>query len=119
MELGPIPPVQQRDGNQSTEEERKLRKVSQDFEAIFLNLMLKSMRKSVPESGFLPNGAGHDIYRQVFDEEIARSIARSRGFGLSDVIYRELSKASGQKSTLPGQGQGNTLRGLPPSEEGR
>src|SRR3990172_9199462 len=92
MELGPIQAAKQQEAlRPGREEEKKLRKISQEFEAIFLSFMMKSMKKSVPEGGVLPQGAGHDLYRQMFDEEIARSLATSKGIGLADVIYRELS----------------------------
>jgi len=120
MEVGPIRPGQPREASRrEAEEDEKLRKISREFEAIFLSLMMKSMRTSVSEGGLLPRSAGHDLYRQIFDEEIARSAAKGRGIGLADVIYRELS--SGRQKTPPSRepGQGILLRGLSPSEEGR
>lgn len=78
--------------NVSGSEEAKLRKISQDFEAIFLNFMLKGMRQTVTESGGLPKAAGHDLYQQLFNEEISKSLARSRGAGIGEMIYRELTR---------------------------
>ena len=120
MELGPTQPVKSGGDPRPQGEDKKLRKISQEFEAIFLSFLMKSMRRSVPEGGLLPQGAGHDLYRQIFDEEIARSLAKSKGIGLADVIYRELNVHYRQK--LPPaheQGQGIPLRGLSPRDEGR
>jgi flagellar protein FlgJ len=118
MDVKPVTPVQPGE-HQAQGEDAKLRKISQDFEAILLSFLLKSMRKSLPASQLVPQGAGHDLYQQVFDEEIARSLARSRGIGLADVIYRELSSNRSQSPQAREPGQGITLRGIPPREEGR
>ena len=120
MELRSVSPLKPGEANQAQEEERKIRKISQEFEAIFLSFMLKGMRKSVPEGGVLSPGAVHDLYRQMFDEEIGRSLAKSGGVGLADVIYRELS-TNIRRISPPARdpGQGIPLGGPLPSDEGR
>ena len=119
MEIRQLGPLKPAEANQAQEEERKLRKISQEFEAIFLSFMLKGMRKSVPEGGVLSHGAGHDLYRQMFDEEIGRSLARSGGIGLSDVIYRELS-TNIRRISPPAQNLGEGIPlGRSPRAEGR
>ena len=45
----------------------ELRKIAQDFEAVFVNLLLKEMRKTVPEGGLLGSDAGAKVYREIMD----------------------------------------------------
>ncbi len=75
----------------SEEDLGKLKEAAQDFEAIFLTMILKNMRKSVPESGLFGTGPGADIYAGMFDENIARTVARKGGIHLSDTIIESLA----------------------------
>ena len=72
-------------------ENARLRKAAQDFEAVFLAQLLKSMRKTVPESELLGNSSESKIYRAMMDEELAAEMARSGGVGLADLLVEQLS----------------------------
>jgi flagellar protein FlgJ len=54
--------------------------------------MLKVMRDTVPESGLLDGGMAEDIFEDMLYDEYALKMARTAGFGLSDTLYRELSR---------------------------
>lgn len=71
---------------------KKLKRACQDFEAMFVGYVLKSMRKTVPEGGFIKKSAGERIYREMLDMEVASSISKNRGMGLADVLYNQLKK---------------------------
>lgn len=64
----------------------KIRELSEKFESIFLKMMLKSMRQSVPESKFMDGGNAEDIYRSMLDKEYAEQMASERTTGLADTI---------------------------------
>jgi flagellar protein FlgJ len=70
----------------------RLKKATEDFEAIFIQSMFKSMRKTIPESGFIEKSAGHDIYRDMMDAEIAKEISRRQSMGLAAQMYRQMEK---------------------------
>jgi murein DD-endopeptidase MepM/ murein hydrolase activator NlpD len=70
--------------------EAELRKVSQEFEAIFITYMLKVMRETIEESGLTEGGFGKTIYTEMFDQEIAQSLAKRGTLGISDLLYRNL-----------------------------
>lgn len=72
--------------------EAALKQVSKDFEAIYINMLLKSMRKTVPDTGLFGNDSASDTYQEMFDEQLAVQMSQGQGFGLADVIYRQLSK---------------------------
>lgn len=70
----------------------ELKKACQDFEAVFINFMFKSMRKTVPDAGLIKKGRGEKIYRDMMDMEVSSQLSRGNGFGLSESLYRQLKK---------------------------
>jgi flagellar protein FlgJ len=72
------------------EQAKKLKQAAEEFEAIFVNLMLKSMRDSVQKSGLLDGGNGEDIFRGMLDQEYAKSMAAERKTQIADAIEREM-----------------------------
>lgn len=78
-----------RDGQPS---EATLRQVASQFEALFMQMMLKSMR----EASFgdeLFGGPQTEFYRDLYDQQVAASLARRQGLGLADLLVRQLGGA--------------------------
>lgn len=63
----------------------KLKEVAEEFEAIFVNMMLKEMRKSINETGFL-KGFREDIFKDLLYWEYAKLISRNTSLGISEKI---------------------------------
>lgn len=61
------------------------------FEAVFLQMMLKSMRDATPQDGPLDSSASK-MYTSMFDQQIAVTMAK-RGTGLSKVIETQLARS--------------------------
>ena len=74
------------------EDAGRLRAAAKEFEAVFLGYMLKVMRETVNESGLAGGGLGQGIYNELFDEELARSLAGRGALGISDMLIRKLSE---------------------------
>ncbi len=70
--------------------------VGQQFEAFFVQMMLKSMRDatSTMKSGLWDSSAA-DSYEQMFDAELSTSLAKSQGFGVTDWLVRQLENPGG------------------------
>jgi murein DD-endopeptidase MepM/ murein hydrolase activator NlpD len=68
-----------------------------EFEALFVYEMLKEMRQST-QGGFLGKGLGNDIYKSLFDMEVARLIA-GRGLGLGEMILKKVNNQNGKGET--------------------
>lgn len=70
-------------------EDEDLMEVCKDFEAVFVHMMLKEMRKTVPDSGFIEKSTGIRIFEDMFDEEISNKIADSEedGIGIARMLY--------------------------------
>lgn len=69
--------------------EQKLKEVAQEFEAILIASILKEARPS-GQAGPIASGLSHDLYQQLFTDEIAKAIARSGGIGVGRMLERQL-----------------------------
>ncbi len=75
------------------EERKKIKKISQDFEALFTGMMIKSMRATVPEDKLTGGGRAEETYRYMLDQEYATASSKRGGTGsLAAMVERELLK---------------------------
>ncbi len=75
-------------------EKAALTAAARQFESIFTNMMLKSMRDA--NSGFkseMFNSQNEDFYRQMLDEQMTSELSSSGSLGLADMIVAQLSAA--------------------------
>jgi flagellar protein FlgJ len=79
-----------------------LKESAKQFEVLFINMMIKSMRDATPDGGLF---ASHDrpIYTSMLDQQLSQNLAQ-RGMGLADMLVAQLIKedpslASGEAST--------------------
>ena len=80
--------------NKMTAEEReaqKLREACQGFEAMFLSMMYKQMRATVPKDGLFGHSNAIDIFEDLRDTELMNAAAKSGGIGLADMMFKQLS----------------------------
>ena len=68
----------------------KLRETASEFEAIFIQQMLKTMRETSFESDMLPKSEGEKIFRSLLDEQYANLSAKSGSLGLGEMIFQQL-----------------------------
>jgi flagellar protein FlgJ len=73
---------------QNNGSQAKLKKACSDFEAIFINNMLKSMRTAVSEDGIFENSNERQIIQSMFDENLAISMAKGGGMGLGKMLFK-------------------------------
>lgn len=67
----------------------KLKESAKKMEGYFVELMLKEMRKTVPNGGVIQKSQGETIFQDLFDQSIAQKIVDRNGFGLADSIYAQ------------------------------
>ena len=71
-------------------DDTRLREASNEFEAIFIQHMLKTMRKTSLESDFIKKSEGEKIFRSMLDEQYSILSAKSGRLGLGEMIYQQL-----------------------------
>jgi flagellar protein FlgJ len=69
-----------------------LQKACSEFESIFINYMLKSMRATVAKDGLLGDSKQRQIIQSMHDESLARGIAGGGGIGLADILFQHLNR---------------------------
>jgi flagellar protein FlgJ len=84
------------DARQSSPE--ALKQAAQQFEAVFMNMLMKSMREASPQDGMFDSEQTR-MYTSMLDQQLTQRMA-SRGIGLADVMVRQLSVAL----NVPGEG---------------
>ena len=87
------------DARQSSPE--ALKAAAQQFEAVFMNMLMKSMREATPQDGMFDSEQTR-MYTSMLDQQLTQRMA-SRGIGLADVMVRQLSSAL----ATPAPGEGN------------
>ena len=75
------------------DQEAALDQVARQFESLFLQMMLKSMRDASMGGGLLDSQQS-EFYREMYDKQIAIDMAEKQGIGLADVIKRQLGGAA-------------------------
>ena len=74
-----------------------LETVSRQFESLLLNMMIKEMRATVPESGLFPASMSKDIFTSMLDEQYADRMAESGGIGLKRMLMDQLAEMEEEK----------------------
>jgi len=66
-----------------------MKEAATQFEAMFINMMMKSMRDATPQEGMLDNQQTK-TFTTMLDQQTSQNLAK-RGVGLADVLVRQLS----------------------------
>lgn len=80
-----------------------LREAAEQFEAIFLQTMLKSMRDASMGDPIFGNSNASETYQDLFDKQMAMEISGGPGLGFADLLVRQLGgghRAGGDESGL-------------------
>ncbi len=79
-------------GEPKTAKELSAKRAADEFEAIFISQMLKSMSVGVKTDGMFGGGQSEAIYKDLMNEELGKVMTSKGGIGMSDAIYREILK---------------------------
>ena len=85
---------------------------AKQFEALFLNMVMKSMRDATPQNGPFDNEQTK-MFTSMLDQQLSQSLAQ-RGVGLADVLTRQLSASLPKKLPDAQDLEGTSM----PGEEG-
>ena len=70
-----------------------VRQAASQFEALFMQMVMKSMREAVPKSG-LTEGGGSDVFQGMLDTQFSQAMTGRPG-GLGDMIAKQLMRNMG------------------------
>ena len=70
-----------------------LRRAAEDFEAFVISQMFEHMIADIDTDGPFGGGPGERIFRSLLMQEYGAETARQGGFGIADIIVRQLLSA--------------------------
>ncbi|HEX5393379.1 MAG TPA: flagellar assembly peptidoglycan hydrolase FlgJ [Rhodocyclaceae bacterium] len=93
-----------------TNDPQALKAAARQFEAMFLQMVLKSMRDATPKDGIMDSDQTR-MYEQLLDQQLSQSMATKGGTGLAAMIEKQLSRPA---VTDPEQATGPFFLNPPP-----
>lgn len=99
--------------------QKKLKDACRGFESMFMQMMWKEMRGTVPENALFGQSQGEKIFKDMLNTEMVDRMSEAGGVGLADMMYKQLTaqyqakhdmaerarasmEAKGQHINLPG-----------------
>jgi flagellar protein FlgJ len=89
--------------------DQALKLAAQQFESVFMNMMLKSMRDATPQDGMM-DSEQTKMFTGMLDQQLAQSMS-TRGIGLADMMVKQLSHNGASGAHTPPQSALSTLKG--------
>lgn len=68
-----------------------LQEVARQFESIYIQMMLKSMRSASLGDPFFDSHSS-EVYRDMFDKQLSLQMSQERGIGLADMLIKQLQQ---------------------------
>lgn len=78
-----------------------LREVATQFEALFLQSMLKSMRDASLGDPLFGDNNQHEMYQGMLDQQFALEMSSGKGIGLADMLIRQLGGDPAESLSRP------------------
>ncbi|MFD1215493.1 MULTISPECIES: rod-binding protein [Microbulbifer] len=91
------------------DKDEQLQAVAEQFEALFLNQVMKSMRDAVPRSDLIDSSSTR-FYESLFDQQLSSHLA-GRGLGLAEQLVQHLSADASPSAQSPARPE--NLNGKP------
>ena len=76
-------------GQARTDSKGALRQTAQQFEALFLQMTMKSMRDSVIKSDLIESNTTEQ-FESMFDKEVSVQLSKRNSMGLADMLVKSL-----------------------------
>ena len=84
-----------------------LKGAATQFEAMFINMMMKSMRDATPQDGMFDSQESKQ-FTQMLDQQMSQNMAK-RGIGLAEMLVRQLSAQKAGAQALAAATEGDAM----------
>jgi|GEM_PF-5564911 len=71
--------------------DKELKVAAEEFEALFVKIMLDGMKKTVEKSSLTEENTGTDFYNDMLYDEYSRLISKNSDMGIAKLIYNQYS----------------------------
>jgi len=85
-------------GQARTDAKSAIRETAQQFEALFLQMMMKSMRESIVKSE-LSESTTMETFEGMFDKEVSVQLAKKNSIGLADMLVKNFEQQQASIAT--------------------
>ena len=85
-------------GQARTDAKGAIRETAQQFEALFLQMMMKSMRESIVKSEMSESNT-METFEGMFDKEVSVQLAKKNSMGLADMLVKNLEQQQANIAT--------------------
>lgn len=86
-----------------------LKAAAKQFEAVFMNMLLKSMREALPQTDAFGSDSTR-LYTSMLDQEMSTKLGERGGMGIADLLIKQLGDAQkGKPGALPVTGRAQTI----------
>ena len=75
--------------------DKKIREIAEEFESFFVSQVLEYITKGIKTDGIFGGGPAEGIYKSMMNEQYGKTIAARGGFGVGDMLYRDILKLQG------------------------
>jgi len=88
------------------------RETAQQFEAMFLQMMMKTMRDAIPKSGMNESQA-EETFQGMFDKEVSLAMAKRNSLGLADMLVKHMPDPNATQPSTAQMLQARQPHGIP------
>ena len=104
-------------GQAHADGESAVHATAQQFEAMFYQMMMKSMRDATPKGEFLQSDS-MDTYQELYDKELSTQLAKRGTLGIADMLTRQMTRSQvaalePEKMSMPSGMSQSSAPGLP------
>ena len=85
-------------GQARTDAKSAIKQTAQQFEALFLQMMMKSMRESIVKSE-MSESSTMETFEGMFDKEVSVQLAKKNSMGLADMLVKNLEQQQASIAT--------------------
>ncbi|MDC7219361.1 MAG: rod-binding protein [Spirochaetales bacterium] len=75
----------------SEQELAEMKEACDDFEAIFIKMMLDAMKDTVPESSLIKKNQGEEYFEDMLYDDYAETMSKTDSFGISEAMFRQMT----------------------------
>jgi flagellar protein FlgJ len=93
-----------------------MKQAAKQFEVMFMNMVLKSMREATPQDGMF-SSQSEKMYTSMLDQQLSQNLS-GRGLGLADAMYAQLSRLPGGDASPQAGGMPMPAMPVLPGEAG-
>ena len=84
--------IEKEEGPANLSGKEKLKKVAEEMEGLFLNMLMKQMRETVPDSGYVERSEAEKMFQKQLDQRYAQDMAEDTDLGIAEAIYDQFTE---------------------------